>query len=385
MMFFAPPVCAALVLVMCFAAANISSAQEVIFVDRSATGSDDGSSWADAYTSLQDALHAALGGDQVWIAEGVYHPDDGSGITAGDRNASFDIPGSAEIYGGFVGGETSLEERNWSAHETILSGDLLENDSGVASLDDSLRLDNSRHVVRATNGPILLDGLTISGGSATKDQFPQTGAGLSLRSDAIVRNSRIVNNTAGGGAGVDAWGEQYVFTSVHFEHNIVEGEGGAILTNGGIWRIDYSSFHANSAFVGGAISARQGASIDIIRSEFVKNSSFEAGSIFVKHASVSLVSTIMRGNEAENGGVLVMDKYARVEVVNGLLIGNAAEKCSVVFEWGEGGEDLTIINSTIAFNVSKNDHKALCLHTGVAKLYNSVVWANDASGGKRYI
>ena len=56
---------------MAVAFGHVASAQSIYFVDASATGANDGSSWSDAFTDLQDAIATmeAFGTDQVWIAE----------------------------------------------------------------------------------------------------------------------------------------------------------------------------------------------------------------------------------------------------------------------------------------------------------------------------
>ena len=58
---------------------NASAAPADAFVDGDATGADDGSSWADAYTDLQDALENTTddnddGAISIWIADGTYKP-----------------------------------------------------------------------------------------------------------------------------------------------------------------------------------------------------------------------------------------------------------------------------------------------------------------------
>ena len=52
-------------------AAAPAGGQTMVFVDAAATGAGNGGSWDDAYTSVQPALDAATGGQQVWVAAGA--------------------------------------------------------------------------------------------------------------------------------------------------------------------------------------------------------------------------------------------------------------------------------------------------------------------------
>ena len=99
-----------------------------LYVDKDATGADDGSTWADAHTKLQDALDDAVGDDEIWVAEGTYYPDEGASVTADDRDASFVLVNGLEIYGGFDGTESARTSRNPATNVTILSGDIKQDD-----------------------------------------------------------------------------------------------------------------------------------------------------------------------------------------------------------------------------------------------------------------
>ncbi len=69
---------------------------QILHVDQKVVGgAQDGSSWANAFPHLQDALDATatgLGQDQIWVAEGTYYPDERSGANTDDRSATFYLP-----------------------------------------------------------------------------------------------------------------------------------------------------------------------------------------------------------------------------------------------------------------------------------------------------
>ena len=54
------------------------SIRPIIYVDANATGANNGSSWANAYNYLQDALYAVEPNYEIWVAQGTYRPDEDS-------------------------------------------------------------------------------------------------------------------------------------------------------------------------------------------------------------------------------------------------------------------------------------------------------------------
>jgi hypothetical protein len=146
---------------------------QIIYVDADVSGANDGSSWADAYNYLQDALVAALSGDEIWVAQGIYKPDQGIGITPGDRTVTFQLISGVAIKGGYAGfGEPDADERDIDEYETILSGDLYGDDIEVNDpcdlWNEPSRAENSFHVTTGsgTDETAVLDGFTITAGNA---------------------------------------------------------------------------------------------------------------------------------------------------------------------------------------------------------------------------
>ena len=153
---------------------------KIIYVDDDATGTNDGSSWTDAFNYLQDALAAAWSGDEIRVAQGIYKPDQGAVVTTGDRTATFQLINGVTLKGGYAGlGQTDPNARDVELHETILNGDLDGNDIIDVNYpwglwNEPTRAENSYHVVTGsgTDQTPVLDGFTITAGNAN-DYWPE--------------------------------------------------------------------------------------------------------------------------------------------------------------------------------------------------------------------
>ena len=170
-------------LVSLFLLAVISpAAAKVIYVDADAAGANNGSSWADAYKFLQDALSDANTSSktvEIRVAGGTYRPDEDTlhPIGTGDRQAMFQLLNGVNIKGGYAGlDQPDLpDDRNVDKYKAILSGDLNGNDVGPGDFEwqnvfdftsDPNRADNSYRVVigNATDSTAVLNGFTITAG-----------------------------------------------------------------------------------------------------------------------------------------------------------------------------------------------------------------------------
>ncbi len=101
-----------LLLSLAFLFSTVASAwADVIYLDKSASGSNDGKSWANAYTALDDAVRESGNDDEIWVAQGIY-------TTSGTAYNKL------WIYGGFDGDETVRSHRNLDplTNGTVLTG-----------------------------------------------------------------------------------------------------------------------------------------------------------------------------------------------------------------------------------------------------------------------
>ena len=235
---------------------------KIIYVETGAPGANDGSSWADAYNDLQDALADANTAEkpvEILVAQGIYKPDEGATMTLEDRSGSFQLINGVSIFGGYAGvGEVDPDARDIDLYETILSGDLGDND--VNSPDDPEgevgRGENSYQVVTGsgTDETAVLDGFTITGGNANVFTNRNGGGLLNEYGSPQIFNCTFSENSAQyyGGGIYNYYGNPTLIDCT-FIRNSAGTEGGGIYNYRNYSNLNNCTFSENSAHRGGGI------------------------------------------------------------------------------------------------------------------------------------
>jgi len=253
------------------------------YVDFDATGANNGSSWANAYKYLQDALVTASSGDEIWVAQGIYKPDQGASVTPGDRTATFQLKNGVAVKGGFAGvGETRVV----LVYVTTLSGDLGSNDGpDYTNMEEN---GNSVTVGSGTDTTAILDGFTITGGYGS-------GAGMYNHTGSpTVRNCRFIQNTGPSGVGMcNYWYSSPQIINCLFDSNkgkdlsYYSSNGGGMLNSIGCNpTISNCTFINNSAEMRGGAIYNNGVSSPIVTDSFFIGNSSSVDSVHARGGGV---------------------------------------------------------------------------------------------------
>ena len=328
---------------------------DIYYVDGSAVGNNDGSSWADAFAELQSALDAAVAGDEIRVADGTYKPSVEVG-GSGSRYRTFQLKNGVTVGGGYAGrGAVDPNERNFELYETILSGNIGTLSAGW---------DNCYHIFYHPEGLALdpnavLDGFTITGGNADGDYPHNHGGGMhnnscnptiisciftgsyagyggggvfNINADCVViTGCSFKNNSAKSyGAGIMNRDSNSTITKCHFTGNFVTNSGGAIfdyLASNSV--ISNCVFIDNTAgYYGGAMTIGALSGTTVANCVFVGNSTttYSGGAInATQGTSLTLLNCFISENYAEReGGAISMNAISSMDIINCILMGNIA-------------------------------------------------------------
>jgi len=269
----------------------VCSPTYIIYVSPSGNNSD-GCSWTNAFTTLQSALAVAANPNQVWVASGTYYPDEGAGQTNDYRPSTFALKNGVSIYGGFVGNETLLAQRNPATNVTVLSGDI-----GVVGNNS----DNSFNVVvgHNTNNSALLDGFTITGGNANGDAPYDVGGGgiFNENGSPTLVNLIISDNFAELGGGIANLMSNPILLHLTVKNNTASYLGGGLINQVSSPTIINSTFVGNSAEYGGAILNRDSGSDPFIANVTITGNiaTIQGGGLAVD-SNTTVINSILWGN-----------------------------------------------------------------------------------------
>ncbi len=405
----------------------------VVHVDQQASQPQDGLTWASAFIDLQDALRVTEP-CQVWVAKGAYLPTD----HPSDRLASFTIVHDGiQVYGGFAGGETSLDERDWEANETVLSGDinasgdLLGNAYNVVVVDGQAG-DN------ITNETVI-DGFVITGGHGnhnphnrgggmvcrgqgsgnecspsinnvtfTRNEVAERGGGMfndgryGGNASPVLTNVVFYENwggTRGGGMLNDGreGNSHPVLNQVLFTDNVAEVSGGGMMNDGRDGStspvLNQVTFKNNSANTGGGMAIEGPAGEDtptLTSVTFIDNTAAASGggmSILIEESGSSnpvLTNVAFIGNSAGRygGGISSFVRTGSSDLVlnNALFSGNHADSGGGFAhrDSNSDGAHSVLTNVTFSGNVADSEGGAI-LNYGFAvevEIRNSILWIN---------
>jgi len=388
-------------------AATVSG--KVIYVDDSAVGGNDGTSWTDAFNYLQDALADANTTEkpvEIHVAQGVYTPDRGNGITPGDQMVSFQLINGVTILGGFAGvGATEPDTKNIEMYRTILSGDLAGDDADIDDPEEfsnePTKAENSSLVVTGsgTDETAVLDGITITAGSTGMRNWS---------GNPTVGNCTFTNASTG----IDIRNSGQILTGCTFKGLWSEGiQSGGILTviscmfigntgvvidctthgeltlrncafidnNVSVWSMIDCAFQENLRMYGCVFKNNISSALSVVwahvNQEFIADNcifSGNAGHLLSSRAeNVTMSNCIFTGNVGD-----VTEHYgSQIVITNCVFAGNRGDSRSGAIY--SSNEYTTIQNCTFSDNSCECDGSALNLRYG-GKVSNCIFWGTNS-------
>ena len=381
----------------------------IIYVDDDAAGANDGSSWENAYTFLQEALADANDSKkpvEIRVAQGTYKPNEGLvAIPEFDwRTTTFQLINDVTIKGGYAGiGGEDPNARDIRIYETVLSGDL----NGDYNPNFANNSENSYHVVTGsgTDDSAVLDGLTITAGNANYSSPDMRGGGMYNDSgNPTVTNCTFISNSAGdsGGGIYNGGGSNPTLTNCKFIRNWSIGGAGIYNLNSDPTLID--CMYTENSNVGdyiieiqdlrGGTMFNENSEPNLINCTFKANQSIgmwnqasdptlincvfsanEGCGMLNRWSSPILTGCIFSGNFAQRGSGMCNSENSEPRIANSIFSGNTA-----VSEGGGIYDDeyssTMLTNCTLTGN-SAYSGGGIFSREPISVLINCILWNNS--------
>jgi len=385
--------CIAISAILLLTAATSTTAR-IIYVDDDAIGTNNGSSWADAYKYLQDALTDANTSPkpvEIRVAQGIYKPDQGGSKMAGDRTATFQIINGVTLKGGYAGASVpDPNVRDIEAYKTFLSGDLNGDDIDITTtwnlLIEPSRAENSLHVMTgsSTDETAILDGFTITAGQANEDHAIGAGMYNSHGNPTIANCTFRANWASSKGGGIYNDCSCPKLSGCRFIENFAYWDGG------GVCNFNSSPILANCIFTsnftewdGGGIQNRDGSNTLIINCIFGENRGRFGGGLMNNQSAPVLFGCVFMGNRSMSQGGAVLNSRSNPTLINCTLNGNRSECTGGILS--DTSSNLTLTNCILSRNIDDYDVQEWAqILGGTLNINHSCVegWTGSLGGGQ---
>lgn len=401
------------------ATARAEAGSDIRYVDDDAAVGGDGTSWADAYRFLQDALAeaGAAGGaiSEIRVAQGVYVPDRGAAQVTGDRESTFALIDDVAIRGGYrgPGGAGDPDERDVSAYATVLDGDLAGDDEA----DFANRTENAYHVVFALDlgTTAVLDGVTVRGGYADGPNFgasPESkdqGSGVNVYHSSPTfidctfednwaanhgalndhGNSTVTNCTFRGnhseilGAGLYMHFEAVTrVAGCRFENNTTVGNGAGAYNRGSVFAtLTDCVFIGNTSGLGGGMYTNEDSAATVVGCTFTGNTAATGGALYNNGSATEVAQCVFEGNVATDGegGGAIWNQGGCPTIVGCTFTGNTGTRGGAVYN---GSGACTTTDSCVFIdNVAHDDGGGQSNDSSTPVIRDCLFMNNACTGG----
>lgn len=370
-----------------------------LHVDDDAPPGGDGSSWANAFQTLQEALDQSAPDQEIWVAGGSY-----PGV--GPSSVGVQPAHPLSLYGGFAGTETSLDQRVLGLHETTLGP---ATDSILVINDDLLVDGFSLRGGQAVSGgavrvhtPGFFDGQVTIRNSLLADNAADEGGAIAIVTVAIVVHvidSELRNNTAGSGSVGHAVDAAFSFEgcNVHdnlgtsvieafdggFDYASLTASGSTFTNNAGVSLRGKYITAIDCLFQDNLDSAIRGQWVEVLGSAFLGNQSDASGAAIAADGGLGGLedglilrdSLFVSNHSSTNGGAVAAGE---LEIERCRFIANtAAEQGGAIFDLSSFGTPTHVRDCEFVDNVAGTRGGGVA---GATNIIRSTFTGNLAAG-----
>ncbi len=332
---------------------TLSCSAKTVYVKLDSPGPTfDGTSWDTAYHAVQAGLNASVSADEVWVAKGIYVERITLKLGVG-------------LYGGFLGTETSRNQRDFRANVTILDG------AAAGS------------VVTSPVGAVLattIDGFIVRNGRA------RYGAGIYCTSSSpTISNNVITANRIshwdGGGSGIYCSSSSPLISDCVISSNATDNPncmGGGIACNSSDPTIIRNTITENRAWSGAGIYCSASSPVidgNVISKNLGSGAGGGGGVYCCRHSSAKITNNVITQNSIGFGGGVACESSSPI-VAGNTITANSAEYAGAL-ECTDSSSPV-VTNNTMVANVATYDGGGMRSYSSSPILVNNVIAFNSS-------